>query len=135
LADRAHSLNNLKAAAKEFGATVKTSELVTPASQIADLGSMSGPASVAFSMKPGQISDAVVLGRNGAVLAVTQLQEPSPAEFEQKREEIRENLVQRKRMEMLEAYAESVRTRMQKAGDIQINATEQKRLLGQAAGS
>ncbi|HUS19403.1 MAG TPA: peptidyl-prolyl cis-trans isomerase [Terriglobales bacterium] len=135
LADRAHSLNNLRAAAKEFGATVKTSELVTPTSQVPDLGAMSGPASIAFNMKPNQISDAVVLGRNGAVLAVIELQEPSPAEFETKREQVRESLVQRKRMEMLEAYAESVRSRMQKDGDIHINANEQKRLFGPLTGS
>ncbi len=135
LADRARSLNNLKAAAKELGATVKTSELVSPSGQVADLGAMSGPASVAFTMKPGQISDAVVQGRNGAVLAVTQLQAPSPAEFEKMRDQIREQLSQRKRMAMLEAYAESVRSRLQKDGDIQINAAEQKRLFESLAGN
>lgn len=135
LADRARSLNNLKAAAKELGATVKTSELVTPTSQVTELGSMSGPPSVAFNMKPGQISDAIVTGRNGAVLAVTQLQEPAPAEFEKMRDQIRDTLIQRKRMAMLEAYAESVRSRLEKDGDIRINAAEHKRLLGSLAGS
>ncbi len=135
LADRARSLNNLKAAAKELGATVKTSELVSPASQVPELGAMSGPAGIAFTMKPGQISDAVVLGRNGAVLAVTERQEPTPVEFEKTRDRVKDSLVQRKRMAMLEAYAESVRSRMQKEGDIKINATEQKRLFGPLAGS
>lgn len=135
LADRARSLNNLRAAAKELGAIVKTSDLVTPSSQVPELGAMSGPAGVAFNMKPGQISEVVLLGRNGAVLAVTQVQEPAAAEFEQAKDKVREGLVQRKKMAMLEAYAESVRSRLQKDGDIQVNAAEQKRLFGQLAGS
>lgn len=135
LADRAHSLNSLKAAAKEFGATVKTSDLVAPTGQVADLGSMSGPAAKAFEMKPGQISDAIINGRTGAVLNVLDLQQPTPAEFEKMREQVRQGLMQRKRVDLLEAYAESVRSRMLKDGDIQINVTEQKKLLGPLAGS
>src|SRR3982075_3227210 len=55
MADRARSTKDLKAAAKQFGATVKSSELVAPAGQVADLGAMSGPGAVAFDMSPGQI--------------------------------------------------------------------------------
>ena len=40
--------SSLKAAAKEVGATVKTSELVSPSSQVPDIGSMSGAGAVAF---------------------------------------------------------------------------------------
>src|SRR5205085_10926540 len=46
LSDRAHSLKSLKAAAKEVGATVRTSDLVSSSGQVPDLGPMSGPASV-----------------------------------------------------------------------------------------
>lgn len=130
LADRARAMNNLRAAAKDMGATVKSSELVAPSGAVPELGSMAGPANVAFNLQPGQMSDAIVSGRNGAVLQLTQRQDPSPAELEQKREEIRAALVQQKRMQMLEAYFESARTRMMKAGDIRINAAEEKRLFG-----
>ncbi len=56
LSDRAKSEHDLKKAAKELGATVKTSDLVLPDGQVPDLGAMSGPASVAFTLKAGEIS-------------------------------------------------------------------------------
>src|SRR5437016_4364536 len=55
LSDRARAAHDLKKAAKELGATVKTSDLVLPDGQVPDIGSMSGGASVAFAMKPGKI--------------------------------------------------------------------------------
>lgn len=135
LADRAHSLNNLKQAAKELGATVKTSELVTPSSQVADLGSMSGPAAVAFGMKPAQISDAIILGPTGAVVSIVQRQEPSADEYTKQKDQLKQSLTQQKRMQLVETFAEAVRSRMAKEGDIQINALEEKRLMGALSGS
>ena len=52
LSDRAKSEHDLKRAAKELGATMKTSDLVLPDGQVPDLGSMGGPASVACSNRP-----------------------------------------------------------------------------------
>jgi peptidyl-prolyl cis-trans isomerase D len=48
--------HDLKKAAKELGAEVKTSDFVAPDGQVPDIGSMTGQAAVAFSMKPGDIS-------------------------------------------------------------------------------
>ena len=56
LSDRAKAEHDLKKAAKEAGATMKTSDFVLPDGQVPDIGSMSGGASVAFTMKPGEIS-------------------------------------------------------------------------------
>ncbi|HSB75310.1 MAG TPA: peptidyl-prolyl cis-trans isomerase, partial [Terriglobales bacterium] len=78
LSDRARALHDLKKAAKEQGATVKTSELVTRKDQVPDVGAMSGAASVAFSMKPGEISGPIDGGSSGAVLSVLERQAPSP---------------------------------------------------------
>ena len=39
---------------------------------------MSGAASVAFSMKPGEISGPLQGGPNGVVLTVLEMQQPSP---------------------------------------------------------
>src|SRR5207248_933729 len=55
LSDRAKSEHDLKRAAKELGATVKTSDFVLPDGQVPDVGSMSGQASVAFNLKSGEI--------------------------------------------------------------------------------
>src|SRR5205807_105673 len=62
LADKARSYKDLKKAAKEEGATVKTSDLVDPAGQVPDVGAMSGPAAAAFDMQPGQISGPINSG-------------------------------------------------------------------------
>ncbi|MBI1739600.1 MAG: peptidyl-prolyl cis-trans isomerase, partial [Candidatus Koribacter versatilis] len=49
LSDRAKAEHNLKKAAKELGAAMKTSDLVLPDGQVPDVGSMSGAASSIFS--------------------------------------------------------------------------------------
>ena len=69
LADRAKASHDLKKAAKEAGATVKTSDLVARDGQVPDIGPMNGSASVAFAMKPGEISGPLQGGGNGIVLA------------------------------------------------------------------
>ena len=55
LSDRAKAEHDLKKAAKDLGATVKTSDLVAPDGQVPDIGSMAN-ASAIFSLKPGEIS-------------------------------------------------------------------------------
>src|SRR5262249_7868344 len=69
LSDRAKSDHDLKKAAKELGATYKTSDLVLPDGQVPDVGSMSN-ASVAYTLKPSEISGPIYSGDNGIVLTV-----------------------------------------------------------------
>ena len=77
LSDRAKAEHDLKKAAKELGATMKTSDFVLPDGQVPDIGSMSGAASVAFTLKPGDISGPVDSGNTGVVLAILDKQAPS----------------------------------------------------------
>src|SRR5437667_1304977 len=56
LADRVKASRDLKKTAKELGAEYKTSDFVLPDGQVPDIGSMGGPAAVAFTLKPGEIS-------------------------------------------------------------------------------
>src|SRR4029077_20702876 len=70
LSDRAKADHDLKKAAKELGATMKTSDLVLPDGQVPDIGWMSGAAAVAFTLKPGDISCTVDSGNTGVVLAI-----------------------------------------------------------------
>lgn len=122
LSDRAHATHDLKRAAKEEGATLKTSELVDRQSQVPDLGSLSaGPASVALTLPVGGISGPLPAGRNAAVLSVLQRQEPRPAELEKSRDQLRESLLQRKRQEVTEIYQASLQQRLEKEGKIKIN--------------
>lgn len=128
LSDRARALHDLKKAAKEAGATVKTSDLVTRKDQVPDVGAMSGSASVAFSMKPGEISGPINNGNSGAVLSVVQVQPPSQADFQKQKDQTREQVLQKKRDEMLQLFIANLRERMEKSGKIQINQQVLKQL-------
>jgi peptidyl-prolyl cis-trans isomerase D len=128
LSDRAKTEHDLKKAAKELGATVKTSDFVLPDGQVPDVGSMTGQASVAFSMKPGEISGAIQSGANGVVLSVDEVRAPTDADFAAKRDQIREMLVQGKQQEIFALYVTNLRNQMEKAGKIKINQDEMKAL-------
>ena len=70
LSDRAKAEHDLKRAAKELGATMKTSDLVAPEGQVPEVGSMSGQAAVAFTMKPGEITGPINNGSDASVLQI-----------------------------------------------------------------
>ena len=128
LSDRAKSEHDLKRAAKELGATVKTSDFVSPDGQVPDVGSMTGQASVAFNMKPGDISGPINSGANGVVIAVLENQKPSDADYAAKRDEIRDSLLQAKQQELFGLFVTSLRDQMEKSGKIKVNQDEMKAL-------
>jgi peptidyl-prolyl cis-trans isomerase D len=128
LSDRAKAEHDLKKAAKELGATVKTSEFVSPDGQVPDIGSMTGQAAVAFSMKPGDISGPINSGGNGVVIAITEVQAPSETDFAAKRDQIRDTLLQGKEQELFGLFVTNLREQMEKAGKIKINQEEMKTL-------
>jgi len=128
LSDRAKAEHDLKRAAKELGATVKTSDFVLPDGQVPDVGSMSGQASVAFTMKPGEISGPISSGGNAVVLAVLDNQKPADADFASKRDQIRDQLVQGKQQELFGLFVSNLRDQMEKSGKIKVNQEEMKAL-------
>jgi len=130
MADRAHAEHDLAKAAKEAGATVKTSDLVSRTQNVPDLGSMSGPASEAFTMKQGEISGPLNLGANQAVLQVVEKQEPSASdpEFAKQRDQLRERLAGQKRQQVLGLFVSDLNTRLEKEGKVKINKTEMDNL-------
>jgi len=128
LSDRAKTEHDLKKAAKELGATVKSSEFVSPDGQVPDIGSMTGQAAVAFTMKPGDISGPINSGANGVVIAVTELQAPSEADFAARRDQIRDTLLQSKEQELFGLFITNLREQMEKSGKIKINQEEMKTL-------
>jgi peptidyl-prolyl cis-trans isomerase D len=128
LSDRAKSEHDLKKAAKELGATVKTSDFVLPDGQVPDIGSMTGEASAVFSMKPGDISAPINNQGSGAVISVLEVQSPADTDFAAKRDQIRETLLQGKQQEIFGLFISSLRDQMEKAGKIKINQDELKAL-------
>jgi peptidyl-prolyl cis-trans isomerase D len=129
LSDRAKAEHDLKRAAKEAGATMKTSDFVLPDAQVPEIGSMSAaPASAAFTMKPGDISGPIVTSSDGAVLSVLEKQAPSEEDFAAKEDQIRDSLLQTKQQELFGLFVANLRDQMEKSGKIKINQNELKSL-------
>jgi peptidyl-prolyl cis-trans isomerase D len=130
MADRAHAEHDLAKAAKEAGATVKTSDLVSRTQNVPDIGAMSGPAAAAFTMKQGEISGPLNLGVSQAVLQIVERQEPSAsdAEFAKQRDQLRERLASQKKQEVLGLFVNDLNTRLEKEGKVKINKTEMDNL-------
>jgi len=128
LSDRAKAEHDLKKAAKELGATLKTSDLVAPDGQVPDIGSLSGPASVIFDMQPAEISGPVSAGANAVVVSLLEKRQPSDQEFAQKKEQIRDSLLQSKQGELFGLFVANLRQQMEKSGKVKINQQEMKNL-------
>ncbi len=124
LSDRAKADHDLKKAAKELGAAVKTSDFVAPDGQVPDIGSMTGPAKVAFTLKPGEISGPIGSATTGAVLSVTEQQAPTDADFTAKKDQVRDALLQEKQQEVFGLFLGDLRNKMEKSGKVKTNQKE-----------
>jgi len=134
LSDRAKANHDLKKAAQEAGATVKTSDFVLPDGQVPDIGSMAGPASIAFSMKPGEISGPIDTTTSGVVLLLLEKQAPTEQDYAAKKDQIRDSLLQGKQSELFQLFVSNLRTQMEKSGKIKINQEELKSLTRRQGG-
>jgi peptidyl-prolyl cis-trans isomerase D len=124
LSDRAKADHDLKKAAKELSAAYKSSDFVPPDGQVPDIGSMTGSASVAFTLKPGEISGPVDTGNTGAVLTVTERQAPTEQDYVAKKDQIRDSSLQQQQAEVFNLFLGNLRESMQKSGKIKINEKE-----------
>ncbi len=124
LADQAKAKHDLKKAAKEAGAQIKTSDFVAPDGQVPDIGAMAGPAAVAFTLKSGDISGPVNTGSTGAVLSLLERQAPTDQDFAAKKDQIREGLTQEKQAEVFGLFLSNLHDQMQKAGKIKVNQAQ-----------
>jgi len=134
LSDRAKSEHDLKKAAKELGASMKTSDFVPPDGQVPDIGSMAGQASVAFSMKPGDISGPITAGTNGVVISLLDKQQPTDQDFAAKKDEIRDSLLRSKQRDLFGMFLSNLRQQMEKSGKIKLNEREIKNLTSRTQG-
>ncbi len=121
LADRAKVLNDLSKAAAEMKVPVKTSDLVGRDAQVPDLGSMTGAASVLFSLPKGGISGPIDEGPNGSVAQVIDKQEPTPEDIAKNLPTVRETELEQKRQEAFGLFAASMLQRYQQSGAVIYN--------------
>jgi peptidyl-prolyl cis-trans isomerase D len=130
LSDRAKAGHDLKKAAKDLGAAVKTSDPVLPDGQVPDIGSMSSASSV-FALKPGEISGPITAGGNGVVAQLIEKQVPTDQEFAAKKEEIRQGLLEAKQNDLFGLFVTNLRKDMEKSNRLKVNKDEMKNLTRQ----
>jgi peptidyl-prolyl cis-trans isomerase D len=121
LADKAHAENNLAQAAKELGATVKTSDLVGRTAQVPDIGELATAAPDLFDMKVGQFSKAINTGHSGIVAKIDDKQEPTPDETAKNFDSMREQLLSERREQMFAVFVTALTDRYEKQGGIRMN--------------
>ncbi|MEO6911858.1 MAG: peptidylprolyl isomerase [Edaphobacter sp.] len=118
LDDRAKVLNDLKKAAAEMNIPFKTSDFVGKDGQVPDLGAMSGPGAVAFSLAKGAISEPINAGRVGVVLTVIDKQEPSADDIAKNFDKMRSQLVSERQDEIFRVYMGSLMEKYDKGGAV-----------------
>ncbi len=125
LADKARSMNDLTKAAKEMGATVKTSDLVTETGQVPDLGEVGQVAPQLFDLAPGNISGPINAGRTGVVAKLTDKQEPTAEEMQKNFDQTRDQILGQRRNEAFEVFASNVINNYKKHNLVRIYAKPQ----------
>jgi peptidyl-prolyl cis-trans isomerase D len=118
LSDRAKVLNDLSKAAAEMKLPLKTSDLVSRDAQVPDLGSMSGDASVLFSLNKGAVSGPINEGPNGTVAQIIDKQEPTPEDLAKNLPAAREKLLDQQRQQAFGVFAGTVMQRYQQQGGV-----------------
>lgn len=130
LSDRAKAEHDLKKAAKDLGATVKTSDLVLPEGQVPDIGSMTSATAI-FSLKPGEISGPITANGNGVVAQLLEKEAPTDQDFVAKKDEIRQGLLEAKQNDLFGLFVTNLRKDMEKSNKLKVNQEEMKNLTRQ----
>jgi peptidyl-prolyl cis-trans isomerase D len=128
LADRAHAENDLAKAAKEVGATMKTSDLVGRDQQVPDVGLLSSAAPSLFDLGVGQVSNAINNGTTGVVAKIDDKQEPSPEDAARNLDATRETLLNQRRDQAFQVFVTNLVSTYEKAGRVLINRKMQQQI-------
>ena len=122
LADKAHASGDLNKAAKEVGATVKTSDLVGESGQVPDFGQVGAIAPDLFNLSVGGISGPINAQRTGVVAKIVDKQEPSAADITKNLDLTRDQILDQRREEAFGIFVGSLEDRYKKAKLIRVNA-------------
>jgi peptidyl-prolyl cis-trans isomerase D len=121
LAVKAKAENDLAKAAKEVGATYKTSDLVGRTGQVPDVGQLSQVAPELFDLNDGQYSKPINTGRTGVVAEVLDKQQPTADEIAKNLDQTRDTLLNQRRDEMFDVFVSNLVDQYQKQGRIRIS--------------
>jgi peptidyl-prolyl cis-trans isomerase D len=126
LADRAHAEHDLAKAAKEVGATIKTSDLVGRDQQVPDIGSLAQSAPALFDLNIGQISNAINNGTTGVVAKIDDKQQPTADDIAKNFDSTRDGLLNQRREQMYGVFANDLVSSYEKASRILVNRKMQQ---------
>jgi peptidyl-prolyl cis-trans isomerase D len=122
LANKAKASGDLAKAAKDAGATVKTSDLVAQTAQVPDFGAVGQLAPQLFNMKPGDISGPINAGRTGVVVKIDDKVEPTAQDIQKSFDQMREQMLDQRRNEAFSVFASNVADSYKKKNLIRVNA-------------
>jgi peptidyl-prolyl cis-trans isomerase D len=125
LADKAKAENDLGKAAKEVGATLKTSDLVAPNGQVPDMGDVGQVAPQLFEMNVGAVSSPINAERNGVVVKIVDKQQPSSDDIQKNFDQTRDQLLDERRSDAFSIFLSGVMDDYKKHKQIQMNAKNQ----------
>ncbi len=126
LADRAHAENDLAKAAKEVGATMKTSDLVGRDQQVPDVGQLSSAAPSLFDLNVDQISGPINDGHTGVVARLVQKQQPSADEVAKNFDSTRDAQLNQRRDQAYEVFVNNLMQSYEKDQRILLNRKMQQ---------
>jgi peptidyl-prolyl cis-trans isomerase D len=126
LAAKAKAENDLAKAAKEVGATVKTSDLVGPDGQVPDLGQVAQVAPQLLDLPVGAISGPVDTGRNGVVAKILDNQEPSSEDIAKNFDQTRDQMLEQRRQDAFGVFLSGIMDDYKKNKRIRMNAKAQQ---------
>ncbi len=121
LDEKAKATGDLAKAAKEMGATVKTSDLVGQNAQVPDFGAIDQIAPQLFDMSVGAISGPINAGRTGVVAKIVDKQEPTPQEIQQHFDEARQQILDQRQEEAFEIFSSNISNDFKKHNLVRYN--------------
>jgi peptidyl-prolyl cis-trans isomerase D len=126
LADKAKSENDLAKAAKEAGATFKTSDLVGPSAQVPDLGQVAQTAPQLFELSVGNISGPIDTPRTGVVAKLVDKQEPTADDIAKNFDQHKDQILEERRSEAFSVFLSGVMDDYKKNKRIKTNPKAQQ---------
>jgi peptidyl-prolyl cis-trans isomerase D len=122
LASKAKQYNDLAKAAKELGATVKTSDLVAATGQVPDLGQVAQVAPQLLDLKVGDLSGPIDTPRTGVVAKILDKQEPTADEIAKNLDQARDQILEQRRNDAFGVFMSTVMDDYKKNKRVLVNA-------------
>ncbi len=122
LSDKAKQYNDLNKAAKELGATVKTSDPVNESGQVPDVGDVGQVAPQLFDLTVGSISGPIDADRNGIVAKIVDKQEPSADDIQKNFDTTREQIKDERQNQAFNVFLSTLMDNYKKYKLIRLNA-------------